>query len=47
MTEVPIKKKPGTGSQGFSDELANQINKQQAAKVHRKMNSRHIKSPKV
>lgn len=47
MSNTPIRKKPGVASKGFSSELANQLNKQQASKVHHKISSRQVKHGKV
>jgi hypothetical protein len=47
MSDIPIRKKPGSASQGFSDQLANQINRQQAIKYHRKMGAKKMHPPKV
>jgi len=34
-------------TKGMSEAMANELNRQQAAKVQRKMSSTHIRSPKV
>jgi hypothetical protein len=47
MSNIPIRKKPGTMSKGFSTELANQLNKAQATKVQRKIAAPKVKHGKV
>lgn len=46
MAKTPIRKRPGISSHGFSAELANSLNRQQATKVQHKMAAKQVRTPK-